>query len=132
LRRTPTCVDERMAAITADDTAVIIYTSGTTGRPKGAMLSHNNILKITESFATVNATNEKDEMLSYLPLAHIYENMISLFQAVWGGGTVNFVESLDTLTYNLREVSPRFSPVCRASGRSSPRPSRSRWTTPPS
>jgi long-chain acyl-CoA synthetase len=102
----PTCVDERMAAIAADDTAVIIYTSGTTGRPKGAMLSHNNILKITESFATVNATNEKDEMLSYLPLAHIYENMISLFQAVWGGGTVNFVESLDTLTYNLREVSP--------------------------
>jgi long-chain acyl-CoA synthetase len=102
----PACVDERMAALTADDTAVIIYTSGTTGRPKGAMLSHNNILKITESFATVNATDERDEMLSYLPLAHIYENMISLFQAVWGGGTVNFVESQDTLAHNLREVSP--------------------------
>jgi long-chain acyl-CoA synthetase len=45
-------------------------------------------------------------MLSYLPLAHIYENLISLFQAVWAGGTVNFVESLDTLPQNLREVSP--------------------------
>jgi long-chain acyl-CoA synthetase len=101
-----TCVDERLAAIQPDDTAVIIYTSGTTGRPKGAMLSHSNILKLTESFATVNATNEQDEMLSYLPLAHIYENLISLFQAVWGGGTVNFVESMDTLAYNLREVSP--------------------------
>jgi long-chain acyl-CoA synthetase len=45
-------------------------------------------------------------MLSYLPLAHIYENIISLFQAIWTGGTVNFVESMDTLPQNLREVSP--------------------------
>ena len=42
----------------------------------------------------------------YLPLAHIYENLISLFQAIWAGGTVNFVESMDTLPQNLKEVSP--------------------------
>ena len=85
---------------------MIIYTSGTTGRPKGAMLSHDNILKLTQSFMQANPFSETDEMLSYLPLAHIYENLISLFGAVWVGGTVNFVESLDTLAQNLREVSP--------------------------
>jgi long-chain acyl-CoA synthetase len=53
-----------------------------------------------------NPFNESDEMLSYLPLAHIYENLISLFGASWYGGTVNFVESIDTLPLNLREVSP--------------------------
>ena len=44
--------------------------------------------------------------MSYLPLAHIYENLISLFQAIRAGGTVNFVESMDTLPHNLKEVSP--------------------------
>ncbi|MFH0844534.1 MAG: AMP-binding protein [Pseudomonadota bacterium] len=96
----------RTDAIRSEDTAIIIYTSGTTGRPKGAMLSHSNILKLTESFTEVYGFKETDEVLSYLPLAHIYENLVSLFQAVWAGGTVNFVESIDTLPQNLREVSP--------------------------
>lgn len=97
---------DRLKDIKPDDTAMIIYTSGTTGRPKGAMLSHYNILKLTESFMEANPFQETDEMLSYLPLAHIYENLISLFGAIWYGGTVNFVESIDTLPLNLREVSP--------------------------
>ncbi len=70
------------------------------------MISHRNILGITESFMSVNQATDQDEMVSYLPLAHIYENLMSLFQAVWAGGTVNFVESMDTLAQNLREVSP--------------------------
>jgi len=106
LRQDPQCFDEALKAIQLDDTAMIIYTSGTTGRPKGAMISHRNILGITESFMAVNPPPTTDEMVSYLPLAHIYENLISLFQAVWGGGTVNFVESMDTLAQNLREASP--------------------------
>jgi long-chain acyl-CoA synthetase len=106
LKEDPRCVSERTAAIDPEDTAMMIYTSGTTGRPKGAMLSHRNILSITESFMEASPMYENDEMLSYLPLAHIYENLISLFLAVRGGGTVNFVESLDTLPMNLREVSP--------------------------
>lgn len=106
LRQNPECVSDRMNDIDPDDTAMIIYTSGTTGPPKGAMITHANILSITESFTTFNPFFPDDEMLSYLPLAHIYENLISLFQAVWSGGTVNFVESLDTLAQNLREVSP--------------------------
>jgi len=106
LNDNPACITERMNNIGPDDTAMIIYTSGTTGRPKGAMLTHKNILSLTDSFVNANPFYETDEMLSYLPLAHIYENIVSLFQAVWAGGTVNFVESIDTLAQNLREVSP--------------------------
>ena len=102
----PESLSARMEAIDPQDTAMMIYTSGTTGRPKGAMITHQNILSITESFTSAIPFAEKDEMLSYLPLAHIYENLISLFQAIWRGGTVNFVESMDTLPQNLREVSP--------------------------
>jgi long-chain acyl-CoA synthetase len=106
IQQNPDALNKRLGGIQPDDTAMIIYTSGTTGRPKGAMISHHNILSLTAAFARVNNANEKDEMLSYLPLAHIYENLISVFQAVWSGGTVSFVESLATLPQNLREVSP--------------------------
>jgi long-chain acyl-CoA synthetase len=102
----PETVSKRMEAIDPQDTAMMIYTSGTTGPPKGAMITHHNILSLTESFMAANPVYQSDEMLSYLPLAHIYENLISMFQAVWSGGTVNFVESIDTLAQNLREVSP--------------------------
>jgi len=106
LKKHPDVLDKSMADIKPDDTAMIIYTSGTTGRPKGAMITHRNILFMTEAFVGVIGGREGDEMLSYLPLAHIYENLISVFQAIWSGATVNFVESLDTLSLNLREISP--------------------------
>jgi len=106
LKKNSGAVDERRKRTDPDDTAMIIYTSGTTGRPKGAMITHENILKTTEAFTEALPFSQDDEMLSYLPLAHIYENLISVFQAIWTGGTVNFVESLDTLPLNLREVSP--------------------------
>jgi long-chain acyl-CoA synthetase len=106
LKDYPTSVTERMDAIDPQKTAMMIYTSGTTGRPKGAMISHNNILGLTDSFTRTVAFRADDELLSYLPLAHIYENLLSVFQAIYSGGTVNFVESLDTLPMNLREVSP--------------------------
>jgi long-chain acyl-CoA synthetase len=102
----PESLSTRLKNIEPDDTAMIIYTSGTTGRPKGAMLSHDNILELSNSFASATPFYDRDELLSYLPLAHIYENLVSLFQAVWVGATVNFVESLDSLPQNLREVSP--------------------------
>jgi long-chain acyl-CoA synthetase len=106
LKDFPACVTERMDAIDPEETAMMIYTSGTTGRPKGAMISHHNILSLTESFTQTVAFRQDDELLSYLPLAHIYENLLSVFQAIYSGGTVNFVESLDTLPMNLKEVSP--------------------------
>jgi long-chain acyl-CoA synthetase len=106
LKNHPESISQRMEAIDAQDTAMMIYTSGTTGRPKGAMITHDNILKITDSFMATVPMVQDDELLSYLPLAHIYENIMSLFQAIWCGNTINFVESIDTLAQNLREVSP--------------------------
>jgi hypothetical protein len=70
------------------------------------MISHANIMGLTESFTRAVPFRPDDELLSYLPLAHIYENLLSVFQAIYSGGTVNFVESMDTLAQNLREVSP--------------------------
>jgi long-chain acyl-CoA synthetase len=102
----PHSVQQRLDAIDPQDTAMMIYTSGTTGRPKGAMITHDNILSITDSFTSVVPMQSDDEVLSYLPLAHIYENIMSVFQAIWNGSTVNFVESIDTLAQNLKEVSP--------------------------
>ena len=106
LKENPTCVNERLDAIDPHQTAMMIYTSGTTGRPKGAMISHHNIISLTESLNRAVGFRGDDELLSYLPLAHIYENFLSVFQAIYNGGTVNFVESIDTLPMNLREVSP--------------------------
>jgi long-chain acyl-CoA synthetase len=70
------------------------------------MISHQNIMKLSDAFNQAVPFRHDDEMLSYLPLAHIYENLLSVFQAIFSGGTVNFVESINTLPQNLREVSP--------------------------
>jgi long-chain acyl-CoA synthetase len=104
----PGALEARMAAILPEDTAMIIYTSGTTGPPKGAMISHRNILRLAESFVDIHPARPDDEVLSYLPLAHIYENLISVFRPIRIGCAVNFVESLETLFQNLQEVSPTY------------------------
>jgi len=99
-------VSNRMETTASDDTAMIVYTSGTTGRPKGAMISHGNILGLIKAYDLIYRFNQTDEVISYLPLAHVLENIFSVFQPVWGGGIVNFVENLETLPHNLREISP--------------------------
>ena len=111
---------------------MMIYTSGTTGRPKAAQLTHRNILFITDGFVDgMPKYDDPHELLSYLPLAHIYENLVSVFMAIWQGSTVNFVESLDTLAQNLREVSPTiFLQACPEYGKNSHPPSGSVWTIP--
>jgi len=104
----PGVVDERLAAVGPEDTAMIIYTSGTTGPPKGAMLAHRGILWVTEAFLSVNPVDQNDEVVSYLPFAHIYENLVSVFGPLRTGYVVNFIESPDTLFQNLREISPTY------------------------
>jgi len=104
--RGPGALPARLAALRPKDTAMVIYTSGTTGPPKGAMLSHANVLFVAEALGAITGASEADEVVSYLPLAHIYENLLSVFQAVQAGYRVNFVESRETLFQNVREVSP--------------------------
>jgi len=90
-----------------EDVAILVYTSGTTGLPKGAMLSHETILFSTMLLEQIGPMRETDETISYLPLAHIAQRLLSVFGQIRYGYTVNFAESLDTFPYDLREVSPQ-------------------------
>ncbi len=89
-----------------DDVAVIIYTSGTTGPPKGAMLSWRNIVFAIRTEATFYGINPADEVLSYLPLCHVAEQVMSLYNGLGCGVRVNFAESVETVQSDLREVRP--------------------------
>ena len=89
-----------------EDLMVLIYTSGTTGPPKGAMISHRNAMYQIETFDKILEINDKDEQLSFLPLCHILERLLSILVPLKACGTVNFVEGPDTVPENIRELSP--------------------------
>jgi long-chain acyl-CoA synthetase len=103
--------DDFAASVAALDPAqctIIVYTSGTTGPPKGAMLSHDNLLAAARSSEASYETSERDEVLSYLPLCHIAERLISVVNAIHLGLVVNFGESTETFAQDLAEVQPTF------------------------
>lgn len=102
----PGPVEARLAAVAPDDVALFIYTSGTTGNPKGAMLSHANLLWAIDSLADVVSMSGRDELLSFLPLSHIVERLISVTAPLRFGYTVSFTENLDTVLTNLQEIRP--------------------------
>lgn len=92
-----------------EDVALIIYTSGTTGHPKGAMLTHRNIMyQILEGVQPVLHFTDKDSLVSYLPLCHILERSLSMVMPLIFGYTINFAESVDTVQQNIQEISPTF------------------------
>ena len=98
---------EREVAVSdPDDTAILIYTSGTTGQPKGAMISHRNIVFSASSALSAMPVRAGEEQLCFLPLCHVLERLISVFIPVAAGSVVNFAESMETVFDNLREVSP--------------------------
>ena len=88
------------------DTAILIYTSGTTGRPKGAMISHRNIVCSATTVLRVLPTSQGDEQLCFLPLCHVLERLVSVFVPIAAQSVVNFAESVETVFDDLREVSP--------------------------
>jgi long-chain acyl-CoA synthetase len=90
----------------AEDLAIISYTSGTTGFPKGAMLSFRNLLAMAMNLHRVDPKLPDDEFVSFLPLAWIGEQMMSLSTALAVGFTVNFPEEPETVTDNIREIGP--------------------------
>ena len=104
----PALFEERMQHFSPYDLATLVYTSGTTGPPKGAMISHANILWMADKAFQSLEMREGDNILSYLPLSHVAERIISLFVGIYGGLIVNFVESKETFSENLREVRPNF------------------------
>ena len=100
--------DRSVANLTPDQVAVIVYTSGTTGPPKGAMISHANLHASAESYREVFDTGEHDEVLSYLPLCHIAERLVTVVNGVSHGYIADFGEGGDSFANDMREVQPTF------------------------
>ncbi|MCO5162451.1 MAG: long-chain fatty acid--CoA ligase [Mesorhizobium sp.] len=106
LKQNPSRFEEEIANSSAKDTAILVYTSGTTGPPKGAMISHENIIVSIIGAATTLPVTDADEQVCFLPLCHILERLITGFIPIGFGSTVNFAESPETVFDNVREVSP--------------------------
>ena len=109
----PDAVTQRMAGATENDVMTLVYTSGTTGPPKGAMLTNANaaycvdkIVNETDRFPDGVGPNPKDLIVTYLPLCHVAERIFSTWSLVGAGPSLNFAESIETVTENLREVQP--------------------------
>ena len=102
----PTAYDEHVAAVKPEDLATLVYTSGTTGPPKGAMLTHSNIVWTCGALDKVLTVTPDERKLSYLPLSHIAERMVGHFTHLYGGGETWFAESIDTLREDLGACRP--------------------------
>ena len=105
-RAHPTLFDELVSATDPDEVAFLIYTSGTTGSPKGAMISHRNVLAQARAVVDATAISRHDTVLSYLPLCHVAEQIFSVFLPLWLGMAVSFAESIRTVQEDLREIAP--------------------------
>lgn len=99
-------INKRLAAIQPDDIGTLIYTSGTTGPSKAVMLSHGNLWWVANTMGDLFHVDENDRMISYLPLAHIAEQMATMHNQVYGGFAVYFAQSIDKLGDHLKEVKP--------------------------
>ncbi|MGB7479820.1 MAG: long-chain fatty acid--CoA ligase [Burkholderiaceae bacterium] len=95
-------IDSRQPA----DLAILIYTSGTTGKPKGAMLSHHNVISSVRGFNTVLPQDEQDERMCFLPLCHVAERLAGAYFSLYTGSCLNFVENPETIPENVREIAP--------------------------
>ena len=98
--------EARWRAIGREDVATVVYTSGTTGLPKGAVLTHGNILSNLEGTLEALPVRTDDVFLSFLPLSHIFERTSSQFLALTLGATTYYAESFEKVPENLREVRP--------------------------
>lgn len=92
--------------LTGDDIAVIAYSAGATGDPKGIMLTHSNLISAAKNLIQIDNMTEKDDYLSFLPLAWIHEQVMSVVIPLHTGSIVNFPERASTVMGDLREIGP--------------------------
>jgi long-chain acyl-CoA synthetase len=105
-REHPGAYERLVEVARPEDLAILVYTSGTTGPPKGAMLSHRNIIFQLGYADFIAEPRPGDQQLSFLPLSHVAERTFTVFYPLRTGATVNFAESIDTVPENIREVAP--------------------------
>jgi long-chain acyl-CoA synthetase len=99
-------VEERIASLQPEAVATLIYTSGTTGPPKAVMLTHRNLEFAAETAVRVAATTPDDVLVSYLPLSHVAEQIISIHIGTMIGGTVWFCDELERIPEVLQAARP--------------------------
>ena len=97
-------IDRRAASVGPGDTGVMLYTSGTTGRPKGVVLTNDNVLITAKNTCEFDNLTEEESILAYLPMAWVGDYVFSMAQAIWAGFCVNCPESPDTMQKDLQEV----------------------------
>ena len=105
-RAAPGRWEQNIAAGKGSDPAIISYTSGTTGSPKGAVLTFDNLIVMAKSVNAVDRKLPSDEFVSFLPLAWIGEQMVSVTISLLVGFTINFPENPDTVMEDIREIGP--------------------------
>ncbi|HQQ21195.1 MAG TPA: long-chain fatty acid--CoA ligase, partial [Bacteroidales bacterium] len=101
----PQYLEEIKDSITPDDIVTLIYTSGTTGNPKGAMLTHANILNNVKAVLPIIPINDNSRCLSYLPLCHVYERMM-IYTWQYLGISIYYTENIATIADDLKEIRP--------------------------
>ena len=100
--------DEQVAMGKSSDTAVMLYTSGTTGNAKGVVLTHSNLITSGRNAAEMENLREDDDVLAYLPMAWVGQNIFSYTQPLAVGFCVNCPESDETVMTDLREIGPSY------------------------
>ncbi len=98
----------REDALTYDSTCVMLYTSGTTSRPKGVVLSNQNVIETAKASCAFDDLTESEDILAYLPMAWVGDFIFSMGQALWAGFCVNCPESAETMQTDLREIGPSY------------------------
>ena len=106
-REEPELFDDMLEALEPDGVALLCTTSGTTSEPKLAMLSHRNLISMAEQLQQVDPMDPRDDVVSFLPLAWIGEQMVTLSWALTVGFTIDFPEDSSTVRRDLREIGPR-------------------------
>ena len=104
----PDFFEAEIAKSSGSDTAIMLYTSGTTGRPKGVVLSFDNVLKTAKNSAELEGLTADEEVLAYLPMAWVGDNIFSFGQSYAAGFCVSCPESGETVMHDLRELGPSY------------------------
>ncbi|MDA8403388.1 MAG: long-chain fatty acid--CoA ligase [Desulfobacteraceae bacterium] len=104
----PALFETLAAEVAPEDLATIVYTSGTTGVPKGAMITHKNIMAVIRSLDSIipKFAYDTDQTVPLLPLSHVFERVAGHFYGMYVGLTASYAESIDTFVVDVKEKRP--------------------------